>query len=55
MKHFKSLALFVVIAALAVVVIAPAAFTEWIDYGPPGTVSAPSVAGNRFYRVFLNP
>ena len=36
-------------------VIAPAAFTEWIDYGPPGTVSAPSVAGNRFYRVFLNP
>ena len=36
-------------------VIAPAAFTEWIDYGPPGTVSAPSVVGNRFYRVFLNP
>ena len=29
--------------------------TQWIDYGPPGTVSAPTNASVRFYRVFLNP
>jgi uncharacterized repeat protein (TIGR01451 family) len=34
---------------------APANDVEWIDYGPPTTVSAPATATNRFYRVFLNP
>ena len=28
---------------------------QWIDYGPPATVSAPASVTNRFYRVFLNP
>jgi len=28
---------------------------QWIDYGPPTTVSAPTNAGVRFYRVFQNP
>jgi uncharacterized repeat protein (TIGR01451 family) len=28
---------------------------QWVDYGPPATVSAPTNAGSRFYRVFLNP
>jgi uncharacterized repeat protein (TIGR01451 family) len=28
---------------------------QWIDYGPPATTSAPTNAGARFYRVFLNP
>ncbi len=28
---------------------------QWVDYGPPTTVSAPTNAGSRFYRVFLNP
>ena len=28
---------------------------QWIDYGPPATVSAPTNASARFYRVFLNP
>jgi hypothetical protein len=36
-------------------VVAPATFTEWIDYGPPATVSTPVSTSNRFYRVFLNP
>jgi hypothetical protein len=36
-------------------IVAPANDVEWIDYGPPTTVSAPSGASNRFYRVFLNP
>ncbi|MGO9585669.1 MAG: hypothetical protein ACLP2Y_05700 [Limisphaerales bacterium] len=35
-------------------IVAPANRTQWIDYGPPATVSAPN-SGNRFYRVFLNP
>lgn len=36
-------------------VVAPTTYTEWMDYGPPGTVSAPANTTNRFYRVFLNP
>jgi len=28
---------------------------QWVDYGPPTTVSAPTNASSRFYRVFLNP
>jgi len=36
-------------------IIAPANRTQWIDYGPPTTVSAPPNSSNRFYRVFLNP
>lgn len=28
---------------------------QWIDYGPPTTVSMPINSTNRFYRVFLNP
>jgi uncharacterized repeat protein (TIGR01451 family) len=34
---------------------APANVVEWIDYGPPTTVSRPDTATNRFYRVYLNP
>jgi hypothetical protein len=36
-------------------VVAPTTFTEWIDYGPPATLSHPANASARFYRVFLNP
>jgi uncharacterized repeat protein (TIGR01451 family) len=36
-------------------VVAPANRTQWIDYGPPATVSAPPNSGTRFYRVILNP
>jgi hypothetical protein len=36
-------------------IVAPANRTQWIDYGPPTTVSAPPNSSNRFYRVFLNP
>ena len=36
-------------------IVAPANDMEWIDYGPPTTVSAPTNASSRFYRVFLNP
>ena len=28
---------------------------QWIDYGPPTTVSAPTNSTARFYRVILNP
>jgi uncharacterized repeat protein (TIGR01451 family) len=28
---------------------------QWVDYGPPTTVSAPSNTPVRFYRVFQNP
>jgi len=34
---------------------APANRTQWIDYGPPATTSAPTNSSARFYRVFLNP
>ena len=33
----------------------PANRIQWIDYGPPATLSAPSNSNARFYRVFLNP
>jgi uncharacterized repeat protein (TIGR01451 family) len=36
-------------------IVAPANQTPWIDYGPPTTVSHPTNAPIRFYRVFLNP
>ncbi len=36
-------------------VTATANFTQWIDYGPPGTVGHPTNTPVRFYRVFLNP
>ena len=35
--------------------IAPANFSEWVDYGPPATVSHPTNSNSRFYRVFLSP
>jgi uncharacterized repeat protein (TIGR01451 family) len=28
---------------------------QWIDYGPPATLSAPSNAPARYYRVYTNP
>ena len=36
-------------------IVAPANEVQWIDYGPPTTVSAPTNASARFYRVFQNP
>ncbi len=36
-------------------IVAPANRTQWIDYGPPTTVSAPTNAPIRFYRIFQNP
>jgi uncharacterized repeat protein (TIGR01451 family) len=36
-------------------IVAPANIVEWTDYGPPETVSAPTNAGARFYRVLQNP
>jgi uncharacterized repeat protein (TIGR01451 family) len=36
-------------------IVAPANRTQWTDYGPPTTVSAPASAGTRYYRVFQNP
>jgi uncharacterized repeat protein (TIGR01451 family) len=35
-------------------IVAPANDMEWIDYGPPTTVSVPTNVA-RFYRVFQNP
>ena len=35
--------------------VAPANDMEWIDYGPPTTVSAPTNTNTRFYRVYQNP
>lgn len=34
---------------------AQANWLQWIDYGPPETVSHPTNSSVRFYRVFLNP
>jgi len=34
---------------------APANWMQWMDYGPPTTVSAPTNSRARFYRVLLNP
>lgn len=36
-------------------VVAPANRVQWLDYGPPTTVSPPASAGVRFYRVYQNP
>lgn len=36
-------------------IIAPANRLQWVDYGPPTTISAPTNASVRFYRVILNP
>jgi hypothetical protein len=36
-------------------VVAPANQTQWIDDGPPKTISAPPDSPSRFYRVYLNP
>jgi len=36
-------------------IVAPANRTQWIDYGPPTTTSAPTNASARFYRVLQNP
>ncbi|MFO1487834.1 MAG: hypothetical protein U1F65_05090 [Verrucomicrobiota bacterium] len=33
---------------------APANYVQWIDYGPPGTLSPPG-GGARYYRVFEHP
>jgi len=35
-------------------IVAPANYVQWIDYGPPATISKPG-SGSRFYKVFLNP
>ncbi len=35
-------------------IVAPANEVQWIDYGPPTTVSAPTNSSARFYRVFQN-
>lgn len=37
------------------VVVAPADRVQWIDNGPPKTISTPANASSRFYRVLLNP
>lgn len=36
-------------------IVAPANIVQWIDYGPPATISAPGGSGSRFYSVFQNP
>jgi uncharacterized repeat protein (TIGR01451 family) len=36
-------------------IIAPANEVQWIDYGPPTTVSAPANSNARFYRVLQDP
>ncbi len=36
-------------------IVASANLVQWIDYGPPVTLSLPASGGSRFYRVFLNP
>ena len=36
-------------------ILASANRKQWVDYGPPATVSVPTNSGARFYRVFLNP
>lgn len=36
-------------------IVAPANRTQWIDYGPPATVGAPTNSTARFYRVIQNP
>ena len=36
-------------------IVAVANRLQWIDYGPPTTISVPTNSGMRFYRVILNP
>jgi uncharacterized repeat protein (TIGR01451 family) len=36
-------------------IVAPANIVQWIDYGPPLTVSAPTNAVPRYYRIYLTP
>jgi uncharacterized repeat protein (TIGR01451 family) len=36
-------------------IIAPADRVQWIDNGPPKTISGPASVGARFYRVIQNP
>jgi hypothetical protein len=36
-------------------IIAHANEVQWIDYGPPTTLSVPSNAPQRFYRIYSNP
>jgi len=36
-------------------VVAPADRVQWIDNGPPKTISKPASVSSRFYRVILNP
>lgn len=36
-------------------IVAGANRKQWVDYGPPTTVSLPSAVGARFYRVIQNP
>jgi uncharacterized repeat protein (TIGR01451 family) len=36
-------------------IVAPADRVQWIDDGPPKTVSRPASVGSRFYRVIQNP
>jgi hypothetical protein len=35
--------------------VAPANRVQWLDYGPPATISAPTNSSRRYYRVYLNP
>ena len=35
--------------------VAPGNVVQWLDYGPPATVSAPTNSTSRFYRVISNP
>jgi len=35
--------------------VAPANEVQWMDYGPPTTVSAPGNSAARFYEIFQNP
>jgi hypothetical protein len=34
---------------------APADKVQWIDYGPPTTLTDPTNTTSRFYRVFVSP
>jgi hypothetical protein len=36
-------------------IVAPADRVQWIDDGPPKTVSRPASVSSRFYRVIQNP
>lgn len=35
--------------------VAPASLVQWLDYGPPTTLSLPTNTPRRFYRVYRNP